>query len=290
MRKLSRISSLVLVLLTYLAAFAVCLFCYDFFSDLTGRIIYTFFALDILATLIVWGVGVLVKNASIYDPYWSVAPIVIAISFTIKAAHFNALSMLYIGVFTVWGIRLTLNWIMDWPGLSHQDWRYTMLKEKNPKIYFLTNLFGINLIPTLFVFAALQPFFTAVKNTDSINWLTITGAVICVSAVLTQFIADKQMRKFRRGKNQGKNMDQGLWRYSRHPNYFGEISFWWGIFIMQASVLPQYWFLIAGPMLITLLFIFISIPMMKNKLLKSRKGYAEYVKTTSMLIPLPKRK
>lgn len=290
MKKLSKTASLLLVLFTYLAAFTACFFSYDFFLQLTGGVIPAFFLMDILATLIVWAAGLLVKNASLYDPYWSLTPIAAALFFTMKAAYFNVLTVLYISVFAVWGIRLTLNWIRDWPGLSHQDWRYTMLREKNPKIYFITNLFGINLIPTLVVFAALMPFFAAVQKAENINGLTAAGALICVLAALLQFIADEQMRKFRKGNNKGKNMDSGLWKYSRHPNYFGEISFWWGIYIMQLSVLPGYWFLIAGPLLMTLLFVFISIPMMKNKLLNSKEGYKEYVRTTSVLIPRPKKK
>ena len=85
-------------------------------------------------------------------------------------------------------------------------------------------------------------------------------------------------------------MQGGLWKYSRHPNYFGEITFWWGIYIIQLGMAPQYWFTIAGPVLMTLLFVIISVPMMKNKLLASKQGYAQYIKSTSMLIPLPKRK
>lgn len=290
MRNLSKGRSLIIVLLAYIAAFTVCYFCYDPLLEFTKRFLYTFFALDIIATLVVWVIGLIFRNASMYDPYWSVIPVVMALFFTYEASYFNPLSLLFIAVIAIWGIRLTVNWIVDWPGLQHQDWRYTMLRDKNPKIYFLTNLFGINIIPTLFVFAAMVPAFFAIQSADSINALTLVGAAVCVGAAIVQLVSDGQMRQFRGGENKGKNMQSGLWKYSRHPNYFGEVSFWWGIFIMQFSVLPLRWYLIAGPILMTLLFLFISIPMMKNKLLKSKEGYADYIRTTSMLIPLPRRK
>lgn len=290
MKNISKGGSLIIVLLTYIAAFAVCYFCYDPILEFTKRFLYTFFALDIIATLVVWIVGLIFKNASMYDPYWSVVPVVMVVIFTYEASYFNPLSLLFIAVIAIWGIRLTANWIVDWPGLKHQDWRYSMLKEKCPKLYFFTNLIGINMIPTGVVFAAMIPMFFAIQSADNINVLTIVGAAICIFAALLQLVADGQMRRFRKGNNKGKVMQRGLWKYSRHPNYFGEISFWWGIFIMQFSVLPRRWYLIAGPIIMTLLFFIISIPMMKRKLLNTKKGYSEYVKTTSMLIPLPRKR
>lgn len=290
MKNISKSSSLIIVLFAYIAAFTVCYFCYDPILEFTKRFLYTFFALDIIATLVVWAFGLVFRNASLYDPYWSVIPIVMTVFFTYEASYFNPLSMLFIVVIAIWGLRLTVNWIVDWPGLKHQDWRYTMLKEKCPKLYFFTNLIGINMVPTGVVFAAMVPMFFAIQSGDSINVLTIAGAVVCVGAAFLQLLVDGQMRRFRKGDNKGKVMQSGLWKYSRHPNYFGEIAFWWGIYIMQYSVLPRRWYLIAGPVLMTFLFLFISIPMMKNKLLKSKKGYARYVKTTSMLIPLPNKK
>ncbi len=290
MNKFSKRSSLVIVLLVYLAAFALCLLLFDAVQNWTSSLILTFFILDIAATLFVWAAGLVFSNASMYDPYWSVAPPVMAVFFTAYAAGLSAASWLFIAVFFVWGARLTVNWVVDWKGFSQQDWRYTMLHDKNPKIYFLTNLFGINLVPTLFVFAAMIPAFVGISIPGNINALSVIGAIVCIGAATLQLISDGQMRAFRHSGNEGKHMQSGLWKYSRHPNYFGEVSFWWGIYIIQLSIAPDYWYTIAGPVLMTLLFVFISVPMMKNKLLASKQGYYEYVRTTSMLIPLPRKK
>jgi len=98
------------------------------------------------------------------------------------------------------------------------------------------------------------------------------------------------MRAFRKQSgNKGQNMASGLWKNSRHPNYFGEIAFWWGVWLIQLSVLPSYWWTVAAPVLMTMLFVFISIPLMEKKLLASKEGYSEYIKNTSMLLPLPKK-
>ncbi|MDD5017054.1 MAG: DUF1295 domain-containing protein, partial [Eubacteriales bacterium] len=85
-------------------------------------------------------------------------------------------------------------------------------------------------------------------------------------------------------------MASGLWRYSRHPNYLGEVLFWWGVWVIQMSVLPALWWTIFAPTAMTLLFLFISIPMMEKRLLASKEGYAAYKKSTSMLLLLPNGK
>ncbi|MCJ7665887.1 MAG: DUF1295 domain-containing protein, partial [Actinobacteria bacterium] len=105
---------------------------------------------DIAATLVVWGFGILFANSSIYDPYWSVAPLIIlSYWIIIREVSFSVIDILFMAAIAIWGIRLTLNWAIRWKGLHHQDWRYTMLKEKSPRLWFLINLFGINLMPTV---------------------------------------------------------------------------------------------------------------------------------------------
>ena len=293
MSKLSKGVSLLIVLLTYCIAFVVAFFLYKPVLAWTSDVILTFFILDVIATIIVWVSGLICRNASLYDPYWSVLPVVMIVFFAIVGASaFTNIAIMFIVVLAVWGLRLTLNWIVDWPGMKHQDWRYTKFKTDNPKLYPLTNFFGINMMPTFFVFAAMLPALYAVSRAGmiAVNALTFVGAAICVIAAVIQFISDGQMRRFRKGGSKGVNMEQGLWKLSRHPNYFGEVSLWWGIWIMQISVLPTLWWTVFGPVAMTILFVVISIPLMKKKLLASKEGYEEYVRTTSMLIPWAKKK
>jgi len=293
MSKLSKGVSLLIVLLTYCVAFVVAFFLYKPVFAWTSDVILTFFILDVIAAIIVWVSGLICKNASLYDPYWSVLPVVMIVFFAILSVPaLSNIAIMYIVVLGIWGIRLTLNWIVDWPGMKHQDWRYTKFKTDNPKMYPLTNFIGINMMPTFFVFAAMVPALVALQKAGAVavNALTFVGAAICVIAALIQLISDGQMRRFRKGDNKSKNMDKGLWKLSRHPNYFGEVSLWWGIWIMQMSVLPSLWWTVFGPVAMTILFVFISIPMMKKKLLASKEGYEEYVRTTSMLIPWARKK
>ncbi len=288
MKKLSRGASLLVVLLVYVLAFFAGLLVYKLLSPP----LLAFFLADIAATLTVWAFGLLFRNASLYDPYWSVAPPVLFVCFTLVSGRFDALSAFYLALFLIWGTRLTLNWALGWKSLAQQDWRYTQLHDDNPKLYFLTNLFGINLVPTLFVFAALVPaYLTTAEAPGALNVLTFIGAAVCLGAPLLQLISDAQLRRFRlEPSHKGLSIGSGLWKYSRHPNYLGEVSFWWGAWLIQLSVLPALWWTAAGPVLMTTLFLFISIPMMEKRLLASRADYADYRRRTSALLLLPPRK
>lgn len=290
MTKFSKPVSLFIVAAVYALSFLSGFFVYKAASGIAGPLL-SFLAADVAATLVVWLFGLLLRNASIYDPYWSVAPIALIICFISLSGMPGLIGILYISALLLWGVRLTVNWATGWPGLRHQDWRYTMLREKNPRLWFITNLFGINIMPTLIVFAAMTPAYYAVTQGGGANAFTFIGAAVCVCAAILQIVSDAQMRGFRSDlANSGKNIDTGLWKYSRHPNYLGEVSLWWGVWIIQISVLPALWQTVLGPVAMTLLFVFISIPMMEKRLLASKQGYAGYKKATSMLMLLPKRR
>ena len=109
--------------------------------------------------------------------------------------------------------------------------------------------------------------------------------MLIIIAVVIQYISDDQMRKFRKDENNlGKTMKYGLWKYSRHPNYLGEVSFWFGIYVFAlASESPSLW-LLACPIVMLALFVFISCPMMDNRSLKRRLDYKEYMDKTPQLI------
>lgn len=122
-------------------------------------ILFATFAGDIAATLVVWIFGLIYENSSLYDPYWSVAPVVILPLWTyLKDGGISAAGVMFSMAAVIWrGGRLTYNWAAGWHGLKHQDWRYTMLKEKTGKLWFFINLTGINLMPTVRVFLGMVP-------------------------------------------------------------------------------------------------------------------------------------
>ncbi len=280
--KKSRVASFVVVGIVYLLASALGIGLYILlpFSWWLNLLLA-----DVLATVFTFVFSLIFKNASIYDPYWSVQPIVIVVAFAISKG-LNPFRILLLVAIALWGIRLTVNWAYTFGSLMHQDWRYTMLKEKTGKGYFFVNLTGIHLVPTLIVYACTLP---AVYVFEYDVKLT-TGSVIfvCVSilAVILQGTADFQMHKYRKHRTTP-FIRQGLWKWSRHPNYLGEILMWWGIGVSVVVAEPSAWYLLVGAISNTILFLVVSVPMADKR--QSRKeGFLEYKKQTRMLLPIPK--
>ncbi len=282
-------ASLWLMALMYLTAFAVGFLVYGW-CDAFFTGFWPMLAADAAATIVVWLFGLAVKNASAYDPYWSVAPAVMAGAWMLMAEKLGTAQVLLLSALVIWGVRLTANFVTGWTGFAHQDWRYGMLKEKNPKLWWVTNLMGINLFPTLIVFACMIPAYYIVEYGDRVTMLGVLGLLMCLTAVFFQMTADAEMRKFRAGKKPGEHIETGLWRLSRHPNYFGEVLFWWGVWVMQMGAVPEIWMTAMAPVAMTGMFIFISIPMMETHIAEKCPAYADYQKRVSMLVPMPAEK
>ena len=236
------------------------------------------------ATLIIFLFSKIHNNSSIYDPFWHVAPIPIVFYIVSQSSLSNFQQSLVLSAFLFWALRLTYNWFLNWNNLDHEDFRYIDLKDTNKFLAFINDLFGIHLIPTLIVNASLYPIYIALTS-DFLNNLVYVGFVLIILAVVIQYIADAQMRDFRNDENNlGKTMKYGLWKYSRHPNYLGEVSFWFGLYIFALATGSASIWLLACPMVMLALFVFISCPMMDNRSLKKRSDFKEYMDKTPQLM------
>ena len=241
---------------------------------------------DIACTVFVFIFSMIFKNASVYDPYWSVQPIVIVVFFA--CGHMITLpSLLLLISIIYWGIRLTGNWAYTFGGLKHQDWRYTKFENESGKIYPLINLAGIHLMPTLIVYLCTLPAVFVIRNELSANAGSVIGMAVCIGAATLQLFSDVQMQKYRKSGEHGL-IRTGLWKYARHPNYLGEILMWWGVGIQAVSVMPDHWYLLAGALANTIMFFTVSIPL-ADKRQSQKPGYAEYKAATRSLLPIPKK-
>ena len=237
---------------------------------------------DVIVTVVIWGFGIAYENVSVYDPYWSVIPPVAFTGWALYKGCFTLPVILLLVAVWCWGIRLTGNWAWTFKGLGHEDWRYTRYREKqSPFLFQVTNFFGLNLMPTLLVFACMLPGFGLFDGVDA-TWLTWAGFFLCLAATGIELFADIQSHRFR-AAHPGRVCDAGLWKHGRHPNYFGEILMWWGVWVMYASRHGIDWLMLA-PFAMTYLFLFVSIPMMERRQLATKPGYAEYRKKTRLFI------
>ena len=240
---------------------------------------------DVAATIFVFVFSVIFKNASVYDPHWSVQPIVIIAGYALTSNITPATLLLIISI-VYWGIRLTGNWAYVFGGLNHQDWRYTKFENETGRLYPFINFTGIHMVPTLIVYLTTLPAVFVIRQELRANIGSFIGMVVCVGAATLQLVADTQMHKYRKSGQHGL-IRTGLWKYARHPNYLGEILMWWGIAIQAVSVMPEHWWLVAGAVANTILFFSVSIPL-ADKRQSAKPGYAEYKAGTRSLLPIPK--
>ena len=245
---------------------------------------------DVIATVIVWFGGVLLRTASAYDPYWSIQTLIIYTFVVSKHNNWNFATISLFVVIFIYSLRLTMNFIVGFHSLSYVDWRYKMLKEKSGKAYQLVNLFGICMFPTLVVYSASLPAI-AYANLTEYSFLDAIGLSIILFGTLLEFVSDLQMKKFVKVRNdRSEVLNKGLWKYSRHPNYLGEILIWFGVALTLIVSHLNYWYLAAGSIVNLLMFLFISIPMEEKHFKAYKPDYEQYKKETSVLLILPKKK
>lgn len=257
---------------------------------------------DIVATVVIWLFSLIFDNSSFYDPYWSVIPVARA-AYLVSLSNSQAVSgrtLLCVGSLCFWALRLTINWIRGWTGLQHEDWRYVEMRGWFPAgclgraVYWVVGSFGgIHMFPTLMVWLANVPLYPAlVTGTAPLSVWDYVAFAICIAAATLQFVADEQMRAFRRRPNKGKEacMEEGVWRFCRRPNYLGELSFWWGQCLFAYAAEPSsMYFAIWGAIVIHALFVFASGPWMDRRQLARRPTtFRNYMsRTTTMFLPWP---
>lgn len=282
--------SIIVIIIIYVIAFAISYLCYRYL--IFDNVLLKMFLFDVIATTLVFLGSMLFNNSSIYDPYWSVFPIFIVPFFILETTGFNVYNIIILVIIAIWAIRLTANCLIRFKNLTIQDWRYNKFQTKYPKLWPIISYFGIHMFPTLVVFIGLLPVFAYIDafsegNSVEINGTYVISIAVSIFAIVIEMIADVQMEKFKKdSSNIGKINRSGLWKKSRHPNYFGEIIFWFSMFLFCLAVRTDLWILIFSPLIIFLMFVFISIPMLDKKLLKSKSGYDVYQKETNALLPI----
>ena len=247
-------------------------------------------AADLVATLVVFAFSTAFGNSSFYDAYWSVAPVAIAIYWAAAQADrgVDIVRQLLVVLLVIWwAVRLTYNWVRRWEGLGHEDWRYVDFRQQYGSLYWLIDLFGLHLFPTAMVFLGCLSLYPALASgTRPLGAVDILAAAVTAAAISIETIADQQLWRFLNGSRKpGEILATGLWAYSRHPNYFGEILFWWGLFLFGLAADPSYWWTIIGPVAMVLMFVFASVPMIDRRSVERRPGYAVHMTKVSAIVP-----
>lgn len=291
----NRIKAYLIIGLVYILALSVGLIFFNLIIKDEFNIwntILAFLVCDIIATLVIWVFTIIFKNSSFYDPYWSLVPWFFVLYMMIHFNFWSSLNIIFLIVFGLWSFRLTFNWAYTCKNLKTEDWRYEKFRNENKFfLWHIINFFGIQMMPTLIVFAGLIPALILVSFNSSFQLSALFGLIFIIFGTFIELVADLQMHRFLKEKAGKKEVLQnGLWKYSRHPNYFGEITIWIGVYLTMFSISNEFWYFGIGSILMILLFNFISIPLMEKRQVKRRLDYKNYQIMTSKLIFLPNKK
>jgi len=292
-QKVNKALGLIICLLGYIVAGLMVWLIYDVVSIIHPILVVL--VLDVLATIIIFLVSMAFNNSSMYDPYWSLIPPIILYYWIFQDQTWTTMSLLQaLVLFMVcgWSIRLTVNWILRWRGLRDEDWRYLAFRFKYRENYWFVSFFGIHLFPTLVVFLGCLAVYPAlVLHEGEMGLLEWIAVLITLSGIIYETISDIQLRRYVIDKEKCDFLCSGFWKYSRHPNYFGEVLFWIGLFLFSTGMERLYWWIVPGPVIMILMFYTVSIPMIDKRMLRRKTGYRDYMKRTSAMIPWkPKEK
>jgi steroid 5-alpha reductase family enzyme len=247
-------------------------------------------AADALATVVVFGFSVVLDNSSVYDPYWSVAPMAIAPALAVAGEAPFLRKVVVVALVLLWGARLTYNWARGWEGLGHEDWRYVEMRRTG-RAYWVVSFVGIHMMPTVLVFLGCLSLLPAlVTGTKAPGPIDVLAFAVTLGAIALEGVADQQLRAFRLSSPApGTILETGVWAWCRHPNYLGEIGLWWGLFLFAMAADHAAWWTVCGPLAITLLFSFVSAPLLDKRSLARRPRYADHMARVPALFPWGRR-
>ena len=248
--------------------------------------------------LTTWVISGIVGNASIVDLMWGLGFVLVAWTVYLRfgpepgADSSNRLGPLLPTILTtLWGLRLSayLTWRNAGKG---EDFRYRAMREKQGTRFFAVSLLSVFGLQGLLMWVVSLPVQASVSRpaaTAGFRWLAISGTVLWSIGFLFETIGDLQLARFRAASETGNTvMDRGLWRYTRHPNYFGDCCVWWGLYLFALDA--GHWWTIAGPAVMTaLLTRYSGAGLLEKTIVDRRPGYREYMDKTSPFVPLPPR-
>ncbi|WP_254127027.1 DUF1295 domain-containing protein [Aquihabitans sp. G128] len=248
-------------------------------------------AAGVVAGLMVltWVVSLLVHDASIVDIIWGAAFVVVTAAVAALADGVGARRVLLLVMVAVWGLRLS--GYLARRNLGHgEDYRYQAMRKRYGERFGLISLVVVFGLQGVLVWVVSLPVQLAVSadRPAGLGPLAALGVLLWLVGLFFEAVGDAQLARFKADPaNQGQVMDQGLWRLTRHPNYFGDFCVWWGIFLVAAETGPGR-FGVIGPLVMSFLLLRVSgVAMLEKTIGKRRPGYAEYVARTSAFFPRP---
>jgi len=256
----------------------------------------TIYLINLLAVVcmmvIGWVFSVRKQNVTIVDSLWGLGFVLIAWLTWFQLDGMGGRSLLITVLTTLWGGRLAL--YLTWRNYGKgEDPRYAKWRKAGGERFWITSLFKVFLLQAIFLWAIALVIQAGQADSGSgrLGWLDLTGTLIWLTGFVFEAVGDWQLARFKaHPANRGQVMDQGLWRYTRHPNYFGESLIWWGLFVIALSH-PANWWTVVSPVIITAVLLKMTgIPLTERLIIQKKPDYQDYIRNTSAFFPwVPKK-
>ncbi|MEI7869575.1 MAG: DUF1295 domain-containing protein [Candidatus Methylumidiphilus sp.] len=239
--------------------------------------------------LVTWLVSLWKRDVSIVDSVWAVFFLAAATSYAIMLPFLGSRGMILLTLLGLWAVRLSIH-------ITHRNWghpedsRYQTIRQNNEPNFAWKSLYLIFILQALLAWIISAPLPVILASPIPLQWSDYLGIVLTLFGLGFESLADWQLTIFKAmPENKGKVMDTGLWRYTRHPNYFGEFCVWWGIFML--AIASGAWLTIISPIVMSFLLLKVSgVPMLEKDIIQRRPGYQDYAERTNAFFPgLPKR-
>ncbi len=233
-----------------------------------------------------WVVSVIRGSVNIVDSLWSLFFLLGGAVYFTSAPETGHRAMLMMGLLAIWSLRLA--GYITWRNLGKpEDHRYAAIRERNQPNFALKSLYIVFLLQAALAWFISQPLAVGLRSGGGLTALDLIGAAVVVTGIFFEAVGDWQLARFKSDPaNAGKVMDRGLWRYTRHPNYFGDFCVWWGFYLI--AVAAGGWWTVAAPALMSFLLLRVSgVSLLEKDIAERRPAYADYVRRTNAFFPGP---
>ena len=236
--------------------------------------------------ILLWLVSLAVRDSSIVDIAWGPLLFLVGVTYYATTTAPGSRARLMMALVALWAIRLAAH--IGARTLGHgEDFRYAAWRAQHPDTWWIRSYFKVFLLQGVIAWIVAMPLYYAITSASPVHftlWDQI-GALVFAAGFLFEAIGDEQLRRFKANPaNKGRVMNTGLWRYTRHPNYFGEAVLWWGLGLI--GVAAGGWLGLVGPAIITFLLIRVSgVAMLEKTLKETKPGYADYIARTPAFFP-----
>ncbi|EIC23217.1 DUF1295 domain-containing protein [Thiorhodovibrio frisius] len=241
-------------------------------------------AVSLLLAMFGWLVSIRKQDVSIVDSMWSLFFLLMTLIYVASAEALGGRASLMLFLVALWAMRLSVFiTLRNWG--EPEDRRYQAIRRDNEPNFWIKSLYIVFGLQAILAWVISLPLLGATLSPAPLNWLDLAGVLVWLFGFGFEAIGDQQLASFKAdARNTGQVMDRGLWRYTRHPNYFGEACLWWGFGLLALA--GGAWWSLIGPALVTFLLLRVSgVKLLESDIGERRPAYADYIRRTNAFLP-----